>query len=331
MNEKLQAKVDLIAENYVVVERSGMLSASQAASLGALILTAEDAKADEESIRACRKVLKSKADALSNFRGATNLATLCRMSLQDDPEAWLDDVMDAYEHIGSGVAKVFRQENMVFTAMGIAAMAEPADYAYIAEESWAVLERMSKAHPIITGYDDLGVISMMVMAGLDVDEALAEVDEIYKCLETTDFAFNKDALQTISVLMALSDKPVEEKCARFTALRDALKASGHKLDWVHLTVLAAFTDVDATVEEIAQQIAQVDDALKHRRGFGPFLCGEKLRRLYAASLVLQVYDQADAGIAAGQAGALSTIIAQQIAQAAVTTSVIVAVNLSLNS
>ena len=329
MNEKLQAKIDLIADNYITVSKSGRLDMTMVASLGALLFTAENVTADEQKIRDCRKILKDKTGVFSNFRGYTNLATLCRMTMQEDPEAWLDSVLKAYECVAEGKAKLLRSESLVLTAMAIAAQADPADYQRVANEAWELLHKMSEVHPLLTGQEDLTVAAMMVMGGLDADAVLAEAEDIYERLKPTSFKLNKDVLQSISMIMALSDKPVEEKCAWFASLRQALKDAGHKLAWDQLAVLAAFVNVDATIPEIVEQIAAADDELKHRKGFGMMTCGAGLRRLYCAALVLQTYNSDAADIAADQANALVSLIVQQIT-AAIILAVIIA-SMSANS
>mgnify|MGYP004444582065 FL=1 len=330
MDANLAKKIDLLAQNYITVSKSGKLEFGQAACLGALMFTQNDAVADEAKIRACRKILKGRVSILSNFRGCTNLALLCRMALQEDPEAYLDDVMCAYKALSA--KKTFRSETLVFAAEAMTEGVEEDRYAQVAEDSWAVIEKMKSNHPLLTSQSDATLAAMLVMSGLDVDAVLSEAEEIYERMKGTGFKLHKNALYSISIILALSDKPVEEKCQRFTELRNALKVAGHRIWANELPVLAAFVNIDAPNETIVEQICATDSVLSKKKGFTNLLgCGAEMRRLFAAALVLQAHEEDKFGPATSQSSALASVIVEQVIMTIILIIVVTSVSVSSSS
>ena len=311
MDAKLEKKVDLLAQNYILVRNAAKLDWGQSVCLGALMFTQRDRLAEESRIRSCRKLLKSKVSYVSNFRGLTSLALLCKMSMQNNPDAYLNDLMEAYKALTAD--KILRSESLVYAAEAMAEGVDKDRYEEVAKGAWDALAKMKFAHPFLTSQDDTAIATLLVMSGLDIDTVLANADEIYNRMKDSGFKFNKNALQSISLILALSDKPVEEKCQKFTELRKALKDARHGLGGNEVVLLAAFVNSDMPIETIVEEISAVDDALKGKKGFGNILgCGYEMRRLFAAALVLQAHEENEVGTVTSQVNALTTIIVQQV-------------------
>lgn len=88
---------------------------------------------------------------------------------------------------------------------------------------------MQEKHPLLTNFDDFGIAAMLAVTDIDIDKQLEEAEVCYNLLKKSGFKLNKDALQTISHIMALSDEPIEKKTIRFAKIRDDLKAAKHPI------------------------------------------------------------------------------------------------------
>lgn len=312
MNDVLQTKCELLASNYVTVQKSGKLEFGEAATLGAFLLTAQNAVANEEKIRACRKILKSKVGIFSNLRGFTNIALLSRMSNEADPEGYLDRVLAAYDHFGKN--EIIRTEYLVLAAMCLVDAAEPARYDEIVSEADIIVDKMVSQHPMLSGQNNSAIAALVALTDIDPDEFLANAEACFQAVRADHPLMSGTALQIASQAMAFSSKSVEEKVARYLGLNDALADAGHKIGGYERAILAAFTDIDANINEVVAQIGEADEFLKHKKGFGMLGVGQQMRRLYAAALVLQTYDKPDAddGVAATVGSAVTATIIHTI-------------------
>ena len=311
MNAQLQKKAELMAANSAVVRKSSKLDFQQASNLGALMLTTQNVQANEPAIRSCRAILKSRVGIFNNMRGpATNVALLARMSVESNPEAYLDQVLNAYHAITEG--KVFRNESLAFTAMTFADNLQPEEYEAAAQKSWATLAKMRAAHPLLTDQSDMTLAYLLSHSDIDATQVLEEAEECYSTLKTRGFFLNKETLQNVSVILALSPAPAAQKCARYNEIKDALKAAGHRIGSMEQAIIAGFVDLAVPTEQIVAEIGEVDEFLKHKPSFGAFTCGAQLRRMYAADLVLQTHTDSAAAAATASNSVTTTVVYQII-------------------
>ena len=321
MNEKIKEKCDLLAENYQITQNSAKLDYAQAAALGALIYTNKNVRADESEIRSNRKLLHSKVGVFSKLVGYTNIALLCKMSLADNAEAYLDKVIAAYDQLKHGL---FRSEYEALAASCIADNADSGRYEEIGQKTAQILDKMAKAHPLMTGAEDCSIAAMLAMTELDMDAALAEAEACYNAINKAKFTFSKDALQSVGMILALNPGPAEEKCKRFNDLRDALGKTKSEIFGGQLPILAAFVNTGADPEQIAADIDEASRYLKDKSGFGDwFGIGHEMRVTLAAALVLQTYQEEMAAAIVGEA--VASVITQQIVVDIVMTMIIIAV------
>ena len=334
MDTTLQAKCDLLADNYLVTQKSAKLDWSMAAALGALIYTNKDRQANEEAIRASRKLLKSKVSGFNSMRGNTNIALLVKMATADSPEGYLDNVMDAYNLLKEGQGHHFGSEYEALAASCIVDFAKPEDYETVGRSTHEILRKMMKQHPLLTGREDTAVAALLAMSGLDIDATLAEADACYETLKGDHFKLAKDSLQSIAMILALNDMPVEQKCARFNAMRQAMKDVGDRMPVSTLPILAALVDTDASPEEIAQYVHDAFHYLKKKSGFGSVLgIGIKMRLVMATAVTQQIVGKKSGASAEAAAAseAIATIITQQVIEAIILTIIIVSVCVNASS
>ena len=319
MDAKLQAKCDLFAENFKTVKSSAKLDAVEAAGLGALIYTNANAQANEAEIRKNRSLLHDKVSVANNLRGQVSIALLCKMSLVQDPQNYLDKIINAYNLLKQG--HMYHDEYEALAATAIVDFAEPAQHEDIAARTQAIIKKMHEVHPILTNTEDTTVAALLAMSDLDIETTLAAAEECYEILKDDHFTWAKDALQSVCMILALSEQPVQEKCKRFHDIRQAIKDSDGYMSADHLAIIAALVDTDASPTQIASEIKEVETYLKGKRGFGGiFGIGKQMRLVFSAAIILQAKNEemGRAGIAQAASNALATVITEQIIMAIIT-------------
>lgn len=322
MNQILQAKCDQLVANDRIIKQAGLLESTNLVKLGSLLYMFEGTTPDLERIKACRKILKSKVGIFSNFRGTLGFIVPIKMALADDPEAYIDDTIRIYQQLTEG--RLFSGEMLAMTALAIADLCPAERTGEVVAATREAYARMRKAHPLLTNHYDMVLIALMCVVGGDVDATLAEAEELYG--ELHDRGLSGDASQASSMVLALVDAPTQQKASDFLELYAALKAAKHATPRNDsMAIYAPFVGLDVPRDTIVADISEVDAWLKGQKGYGALGVGKTVRRLFAAAVTLDVYED---GSAQAQATTSASAVAQSIVEQivlVVTTAMLVAV------
>lgn len=322
MNESLQQRCEYLIKNDELLRQSSRLEYEYLIKLGALLYTFAERDVDPAKIKECQEILKQKVGMFSGFRGSLGLVVRVKMSLADDPEAYADAMIDAYNTL-KGNRKLV-EESLTMAAMTICDLCPPDQLEEVTENVHDLFDAFREIHPWITNDAQATFIALMVLAGKDVNETAREAEQIFQLLKEN-ACISSSTAQTVAMVLALSDKPIKEKIERFFALYEACKNAKHEVDkGKSMAIYAAFADVDMPIDELVAQIGEVDDWLKGKKGFGALGVGASQRRLIASSLVLEDYQKN------GQA-VVSTGASSAVTQAIVTDLVLIIVSIIVTS
>ena len=321
----MDANLERICRTYVsnrdAIHKSSLMSYSMMADAGALMYTSAKKPADTATVKMCGKIIKQHVGGLSNMRGHMRLPVMVKMSLHDDPERYFNYLLSVYQKLTE--SKVFRSEYLVLAAMAIADNCDATQVDEAVQKTYALHRTMREDHPVITESADLTMAAVLATAPIDASSCLDEAERCYALLKDEHFKLAKDTVQAVSHVLALSPLPAEEKCQRFLRLRQMMKDAGHRIgNGRELAILAALVDIDVPDEELISQIGEVDSWLKTQRGFGAMGTGAQLRRMIAATLVLEGNDRAAVGTSATLGASLATTVAEQIIISIITTIII---------
>lgn len=330
MNESLKERCDLLIQNEAVLRKSARLDFEEMSKLAALIFTSRGQHANEARIRECRALLKQKVNVFSNWRGIMNTVVLTKMTLAEDPEKYFDGIQAVYEKLTKGT--ILQSEYQAMCAMTIYDQCEPERIDETVERTLAQYARSKQAHPILTGHEDLTLIALMVMAGADVEMMNDRAEECLALVKPL-FKLHPETKQTIAHVLALSDKPAQQKVYAFWDLYQGLVATKHNMSRNRMiAILAAFVDLDVPRDQLVAEIGEVDLYLKGNKGYGVIGVGAKFRRMMAAILVLQEHEDELGVERANAAGtAIAEVIAEEIIQAIIMIIVISAINAANSS
>lgn len=249
--------------------------------LGAFLCTAQNRAADAERLRDCRKIMKSKHGVFSSFRGHLQLPLVVKMSLESDPEGYLDGLTETYKKLSEQYK--LGHEARLMAALILYDHAQQEQRAALCDRTWEIYAQFRANHPFLTDQNDMPFAALIALQDADPETQIADTEACYKLLGER-FVFSKNELQTVSHILALTDAPSEEKSAKFMQLYDAFKAAKLRLPGVYMLILAVLANSDVSVEEAVRQTKTYEATLKQMKGFGSFFgVGTEMRRMFAAA------------------------------------------------
>lgn len=292
MDRLLQEKCDLLVENKNIISETYKWGADAINLAAAYLFTAAGRKADKDELKNAEQIIKEQSGVFSVFRGNVKVPILCKMILSGDATRYFAKTLELYDLLSKH--KWFSND---FRAMAAAVLCDRAD----TEEPGDLISRtnemyliMKEQHPWLTGGEDLIFAAILASSGAELTHLADEAEKNYNMLKE---AFgNKNAVQSLSHVLALGDKPAEEKSAKVISLFNGLKNAGHKYAGNYeLAALGTLALLNLPHEQLVQDIVDADEYLKQHKGFGNFRLGSDMRLMYAAQMVLQRYAQSAEG------------------------------------
>jgi len=287
MNSELTAKCQSYADNYLAVYKVGKLEDSTALAMAALMYTAQGKKPDGNTITKTRKLYKKQVINFNEYRGHLNNTLLTSACMADDPEARLMNMVSALKFIKS--KKVFKNRAMVNASMTLCDVVQPDEYEATITKAKIVWTNMRENHEALADPNDLSVAVMMVANAMDVEPVISDAEACFEMLLGDDFGVEKGALQYAAYILGFHEGAVREKCERFAELRSAFKKAGIKADGTSLSIIAALTGCKVPTEQVVADVCEIDEFLKHQKGFGFMGVKPVMRSIFAAALAQQAY------------------------------------------
>ena len=286
MRESLANKCDLFANNYNVLSKKFKWNNSINTRLGALLYTMENREADAPAIERCRKIIKDHTGVFSQFKDTTNFMTSVMLSLQPDPEPMFKSVLNVYDAMKK--EGFHASPYLVLAAISIALQADPYNYERVITSAKNYYDAMKEEHKFITSSDDYGFAALLAMSEKPVYQAVKEMEDCYRLLKG-DF-FGANAVQALSHVLTFSEEPAYAKCKRVAELDRALKNRKSKIgSGIELSFLGVIALLQENTEKLADDIAEVKDCLKDKKGFGSWSMSNTERTMFAVAVVCDDY------------------------------------------
>ena len=307
-----QITMDFI-ENRDIIKKAIKFESSYIYPVAANIFCAAGVKADADRLAECKKIIKKNAGFASYLKGVVLTPFAAKLCASDDPEVQFEKVMAMY-----GILKNHfrRSEYLALLATLLAEKTTAEEAERVAARGRALYDMMKKEHPILTSSED------NVMAGFMAFSEKSDaqlIDDAEKCYELLKKKFSdKNAVQTVSHILAMTDGAPEEKVNRMIGIFDMFTAAGHKFGkHYELPMLAAVSVIEADEKELVDTVISIDDLLSGQKGYGALSLDKKTRLMHAAMLAADLYDDPDNAQAAVSASAIAVIAAQEAAMCAV--------------
>ena len=202
---------------------------------------------------------------------------------------------------------------LAMAAMAIKDMCPAERYDEVVHATRETYTRMRKAHPFLTDQYDMVLIALLCIIGCDFEAMTASAEEIFRELRAS--GVPGEAAQASSMVLALTDGAADQKTLDFVSLYQALKDSKHATPRDNsMAIYAPFVGLGMDQGQIVADVSEVDDWLKHQKGYGSFLgVGTTIRRVLSAAVVLKDYEERpDMSMSATPAFAIAESIVEQV-------------------
>ena len=309
MTNETQKRCERFIENRDIIKEGFVWESSYLYPLCAAIYASKNKTADCVELRDCVGLLKQKVGPFSNFRGTAKLAIAAMLAVSGSPEATLDNSLTVY---GLMKNEFFSSPYLSVAAVIVARLSSECAYEHVAQRTRNMYDLMKFGHPFLTSSEDSAFAALLALSPLGDEQLIGEAEKCYDILKYNFFV--KNAVQSLSLILALCEKSAEDKCRLITNVLQALKEEGCSFGTNYeLPTLGAFAASVRCPEDIAAAIIEIDGFLSEQKGFGAFGIGKKQRLMYAGILAQDDFINDAAVQTAAVSGTISMIAAQQAA------------------
>ena len=321
MNIELISKCELLVSNRDAMHRAFRWDSVSMMLAGSSFFVGLNWKADADRLKMCEEILKRKSGFFSPYRGNIRMPLLCKMAVSENPEQYFEDVDSIIQQMKP--LKWIETDYKILAAMTLRDHLDMENISSAVEKMTALYQGMKENHPWLTSGEDVPFAAILAVSGMDTDALMTEMENCYRELSKT--FRDKNAVQSLSHILAIDPADTQTKCRKVEAIFDILKEKRHKYGTgSELTVLGTLSMLDLTAEQAAAEIMEADDYLKSQNGFGTFTMGDTVRRMYAALMVMDTHmPPASHSHESLVNSILAMVIAMEVCMMIVMTSVIV--------
>lgn len=311
MENFYQEKLEAIAQNREIISKNIKWTDDNVNALGAFLFTSAGRIADADELKNAEKILNDNIKTGSVFSNPNiSVPLIIKMILSGEMENYFKRVRDTFDILNEG--KKIRNYSKVIAAMTICDHIKDNDTKPYIDKTNEIWNRMKKEHKWLTSDEDIPLAATLAVSEKadNTDGLIAEMEKGFVILKQK--FRDGNSVQLLSHILSLCDKPAEDKCGMVEEIFDKLKENKHKISvYRPVAVLGLFPMLDGiSSDQIVNEIAEVDTALKKMKGFGDMSIGSDQRRMYAAQLVFEAHASHGSN---AQNAVLGTMLAMDIA------------------
>lgn len=309
MEQVLQQRCDTFAHNKEEIRKGFRLEYPLTHCLCALLFG--DKQAHVEKMKECKRIIKAEEGLFSSFRGYAFLAMAAMLAQEDDPAARFAEVKRTYTALKK---KKFWGTDFLALAAFLVRESDEQKTDELVDRAREAYRLMKDEHPFLTSSEDYGYAVMLAMSGMRPADAVAEAERCYEALRG-DF-FSKNAVQGLSLVLALGDGRATDKAQRAVSIFRKLKNGGQKFGTSYeLPCLGVLAILPGDEDAIVQDVLDAYKCIHNHKGFGGLKLNRRERLMFASAVVAQER--------AGEESALSTTVANAV------TNTIIAIQIAL--
>lgn len=316
MNERTLARCKNLIKNKETMKSAFAWEDGLTHLACAGIFINKEQTANEEMLLQCKDILKRNTGIFSNFKSTAKPMIVAMLAANENPQLLMERGLKVYDLLKE---EFMSSVYLPIAAMIIAQYADEARYAELAQRTRRIYKQMRADHPFLTSGEDSTFCALMALLDKPDEVLLGDAEECYKILKNNFFSSN--AVQSLSHVLAMCDGEPENKCQKTMELFQKLKEAGHKYGTSYeLPTLGVLAMADGNQDEIAAEMAEIDQWLSEQKGFGFFSSiSAKQRLMYAGMIAQQDYINDKMMQSAAVNGVISLIVAQQAAMCAAVT------------
>ena len=316
MNERTLARCKNLIKNKETMKSAFAWEDGLTHLACAGIFINKEQTANEEMLLQCKDILKRNTGIFSNFKSTAKPMIVAMLAANENPQLLMERGLKVYDLLKE---EFMSSVYLPIAAMIIAQYADEARYAELAQRTRRIYKQMRADHPFLTSGEDSTFCALMALLDKPDEVLLGDAEECYKILKNNFFSSN--AVQSLSHVLAMCDGEPKNKCQKTMELFQKLKEAGHKYGTSYeLPTLGVLAMADGNQDEIAAEMAEIDQWLSEQKGFGFFSSiSAKQRLMYAGMIAQQDYINDKMMQSAAVNGVISLIVAQQAAMCAAIT------------
>ncbi|WP_295070082.1 DUF4003 family protein [Ruminococcus sp.] len=270
----------------------------------------------EDELIQSNKILKENISAFSNFRGLVKAYIASIIAVSDNSEKVIKKMTTNYDLL----KKEFSSSSyLTVISIILSELFDDEKVVNIISKGKELYKKIKKEHPLLTSSEDVIFAILLVLSEKSTDQLIVDMEESYKILKPL---ASNNVIQSVSHILAFSNKSPAEKSEYFKKFIEAINSSGLKYSKDRaFTTLASLSIIDADMNEIIDNIKEVDEFLSKQKPYkGVFGFDQKSRFMNAAMLVSNVYSNSIISSAAVSTSTIAIVAAQQAALCAIITS-----------
>jgi len=219
MNAYLRSKADQMLERYIVLEKAFMWEPTLTKHFSALIFTQMEKEISKEAIKNAIDVINANTGVFSSFRGLYRFMIASLMVTESESvEGTFSRILACEQNLKEVGFK--QGTHMPIASYALYKSAGDENALSVATRAHSIYESLKSNHPWITSSDDYSMAILLAKSNCD----LSRIEEAYQALNGYGF-YKGNELQSLSHILALSNRPIEEVAKVCRDLKDKLKAN----------------------------------------------------------------------------------------------------------
>ncbi|MGF6356215.1 hypothetical protein ABIE27_004132 [Paenibacillus sp. 4624] len=273
-------KAELFVANTLILKKPFKWQHPIMRRLAALLYVVENKSIDPEAIQQSNDLMKQHTKRFSAFRGPSSFHIAAMLSLTTDQLTRLQHTIQVHDLMKE--IKFRNSDYLVMAAYQIAAQVPPDQFQHTVERAKSFYDRMKEEHPFLTGHDDYIFTVMLAFSDLEVDTAIAHMEQFYRELKPNFSA--KNSVQTLTHILVIGDGGPEVS-ERLLALSEAFRSRNLRMDKTYtLPSLALFALLPAEIDLLVDQVVETYDWLRIQEGFGAWSINKQELLLFSSAL-----------------------------------------------
>ena len=251
----------------------------------ALTCTMKNQRVDTNRINLALDTIKNNTSVFSNFRGLNKLSTAITISLEENMEESLNEIIYIYNKLKN---EFYNNQYLVLAAQVIFNARDRVNIDDAVKNTRVAYDYMKKHHRFLTGQEDIANAAIIATTSSNLEETFKEIEECYEYLKLNKISTSNN-IQELSHILSLIDLPSREKCNSVLDMSYILKEKKVPLKDCYVPMLGIVSFLSDNKKGFADNIAEVSMNLKNEKGFGNFTLGSSFRNMISATLVSMDY------------------------------------------
>lgn len=251
----------------------------------ALILTIRNKRINTERINLALQIIKDNTSVFSNFRGNNKLNIAIAISLEEDMEKSLKEIISIYNKLKEEFSS---SEYLIIASQIIFNARYRVDIDLAVRNTKVAYDYMKKSHRFLTGREDISSAAIIATTSSDIEKTFIDIEECYNLLKSNGISSSNN-IQALSHILSLINLPSKDKCKKVMEMYSVLKENKVPLKEFYLPLLGVVSFLTNNKEGFAKDVADLSKELKTYKGFGNFTLGSQLRNMLSTVLVSMDY------------------------------------------